>query len=113
MLDSADILINGKPAIYQFTIKWQICVVGIAIAKEIPAGTHKSVHGVRFPPSRFAAAGAIHLPPALQLGQGRTSLRGQTGSFGQLDRQLLGWNGHGATGLAMDHRNWTAPVALS
>ena len=113
MLDAAHVLVHGQPGIHRIPAERQLVVGGVAVAQEVPAGAHEGVHGVRFAPGRFAAAGASHLHPALQLGQRGGPLAGEGHIPRQLNRQLFRRHGHGATAVAVDHGDRTAPVALT
>ena len=65
VFDPTHVLINRQPAVHSLACKRKVCVVGIAIAQEIPAGAHEGVHGVGLTLRWLAAAGAVHVHPAL------------------------------------------------
>ena len=113
VLDAAHVLVHRQPAVNLGALKRQGGVVGIAIAQVVPAGTHEGVHGVGLAPGRLAAAGAGHVHPILQLGQGGSPFAAEGHLAGQLHRQLLGGHRHHAAAGAVDHRNRAAPVALA
>ena len=112
VLNATHVLVHGQPAIHGLAAKWQRGVFGIAVAKEIPAGTHKCVHGVRLPLRRGTATGANNRNPVLELGQGRGPLTAEGHVAGQLHGELVFWNRNHAAARAMDHRDGAAPVAL-
>ena len=69
VLNATDVLVDRQPLINGLLGKGQLTVLGVAVAQEIPAGTHEGVHGVGLPAGRFAAAGAIDIDPLVKLGQ--------------------------------------------
>ena len=55
VFNSADVLLNGQPAIDGFAAEGPFLVVGIGKTEEIPGRTHEGVHRVGFALGRFTA----------------------------------------------------------
>lgn len=110
MLDAADVVIDGHPTVGGLAGEGQLGVVRIGIAKVIPAGAGKGVHGIGLAFGRATADRAGGLVELLALGEVSPA---PVKVLGQRHRQLVLGHGHNAAVLAMDSRDGVAPIALA
>ncbi|MNI09594.1 hypothetical protein D3C73_626710 [compost metagenome] len=111
VLDAADVLVDRQP-FGRGGLVDRLGRLGIGEAGEIPAGVDEGVEGVRLAPGGGAARRTVDVFP------GRVAVQRVAGHvegdvLGQFDRQLVGRDRHHAAGLAMDHRDRAAPIALT
>ena len=115
VLHAAVIPVHRQPVL-QFVHGGEfLVVVGIDIPQEVPAGAGPLGHGVGFPLSGAAAAGAGGVDPVGHLGQRRFAVVRGLVAFHvrQLHRQLIFRHGHPAALVAMHQRDGLAPVPLA
>ena len=111
MLDAADVVIDGHPAIGGLAGEGQLGVVRIGIAQVIPAGAGKGVHGIGLALGWATADRAGGLVELLALGEGLAGAQVQV--LGQRHRQLILGHGHDAAVLAVNGRDGVAPITLA
>ena len=112
VFNAADVLVNLLPIRRRFGRDHAAVKLGRHITELIPAGFHKSVHGVGFAPRRTAAAGALGFVELGHFGQRRACAVGDN-VFRQHHGQILLGHGHIAAAFAMDDGNGAAPIALA
>ena len=78
----------------------------------IPTAVHKRIHRVGFAQRRAVAFGAGGVPPG-RVPVERVAGDAEIDIIGQFDGQVLFGLGHRAAGVAMHHRDRTAPVPLA
>ena len=110
MFNTADVLVHGHPVIAAF-VSHRVCVV-TNITREIPAGIDEGVHGVCFTARGFTALGAFAFIECSAFGQWVSAAIGHQ-VFGQHHGQVGFRYGNIATGVAVNHGNGGAPVALA
>ena len=111
VLDAADVVIDGHPAIGGLAGEGQLGVVRIGIAQVIPAGAGKGVHGIGLALGWATANRAGGLVELLALGEGLAGAQVQV--LGQRHRQLILGHGHDAAVLAVNGRDGVAPITLA
>ena len=112
VFDATDVLIDRQPVIGHRLVGGALLVPGIGEAGEIPGRIHEGVHGVRLAPGGLAAVGAGDVLPAGVVVQ-RIAGHVQLHILRQLDGQRLFRRRNNIAGLAMDHGDRAAPVALA
>ena len=109
----ADVLVDLKPVRDFLRIEGCAIVLRIAIPVEIPGRIDKRVHGVGLAPGGAAALRTLHVDERGNIFERRSAPtrnlhveRQQHGEFGFRN------SNHAIVG-AMDHRNWSSPIALA
>ena len=111
VLDAADVVVDGHPAVDGSTREGCGGVVRVTIAQVVPAGAREGVHRVGDAPRGTAALGAGRLVEGRVLGEGVAGAEVEV--IGQQHGQLVLGDGHVAAAVAVDHRDGVAPVALA
>ena len=110
MFNAADVLVHGHPVIAAF-VSHRVCVV-TNITREIPAGIDEGVHGVCLAARGFTALGAFAFIECSAFGQRVAAAIGHQ-VFGQHHGQVGFRYGNIATGVAVNHGDGGAPIALT
>src|SRR4051812_15343536 len=112
MLDSADILIDGQPAIDLRTIRGGSLDPRIREAREIPRRVDERIHRVGLTPRRAIALWTAHILPC---GMPLKRIAGavEVHILRQFDGQVCVRDANDAAFLAVNDRNGATPVALA
>ena len=111
VLDAADVVVHGHPAVGGLAGERQLIVVWVRVADVVPAGAREGVHGVGLAARGATALGTGALVEVLVLGKRLAGTQVQV--LGQRDGQVLLRHGHDAALRAMDGRDGVTPVALT
>ncbi len=111
MLDAADVLVDGQPAVRLRRIERRGIVVRIGVAQEVPRRARERVHRIGLAVRRTAAHRAGRLVERLVVFE-RLALR-DVNLERQHHGQVLFGNRHDAAFVAMDRGDGIAPVALA
>ena len=111
VLDAADVVVDGHPAINRLLGERQLVVVGIAVAQVVPRGARERVHRVRDALRGPSALGAGRLVERRVLGEGLAGTKVEV--VWKRHGQLVVGHRHVTAAIAVDHRDGVAPVALT
>ena len=111
VFNPADILVNIHPIIGLGGVCWGFGM-GRGKTRVIPRTIHKRVHRIGFAPRGRATRGAGTIAPCRVAIQ-RISWDVKGDIIGQLNGQVFLFLCYHAAGIAMHHRNRTAPIALA
>ena len=112
VLGAARIDIDREPAAHGLGGEGALRVVRVDVPHLVPAGAHEGVERVRLAAGGGAARGAVDVHPLLDLGEGGLTGGLEVHVLGEDDGQVGLGNGRHAAGLAVDHGDGRAPVAL-
>ena len=110
MLDAADVLIDRHPVIDRGTVEAGLCD-GRTETRKIPGRFEKRVEGIGLASCRLAAGRTSDILPCRVIVE-RVARDIEVDVFRQSHRQVRLGHRNDPAGSAMDHRNWTAPIAL-
>ena len=111
VLDAADVVVDGHPAVHRLLGEGGLVVVGVDVAQVVPAGAREGVHGVGDALGRLAALGAGGLVELGALGERLAGAEVEV--VRQAHRELILGHGHVAAAVAVNHGDGVAPVALA
>ena len=110
MFDATNVVIYRHPTVHRLFGERKLSVVWIAVAQIVPAGTGKGVHGISDALCGLAALWTGGLYKLLALSKS-ISCR-QVKIVWKRDRKLIVRNRNVTAAIAVNHRNWIAPIAL-
>ena len=111
MLDAADVVVDGHPAVGGLAAEGHLGVVRVAVADVVPARAGEGVHRVGLATGGLAADRAGGLVEVAALGKRLAGSKVEV--LGKRHGQLVVGHGHDAAAVAVDHRDGVAPVALA
>ena len=113
VLDTADVLVDRHPVVGRALLEHAGLVARRAITQEVPRRLHEGVHRVRLAPRRPPAPGTGGVDEAGDVRQRRAALAGELHVTRQRHREIFLGLGHHAAGVAVEHGDRRAPVALA
>ena len=113
MLRSADIFVDRAHFIDEFPVERRFVVPIVRITELIPGRIDKGIHGVGVAPAGSSAERAGRIHERFVLGERRLSVRAEFDVVRQKNGEFPVRDRNDAALLAVNHRNWCAPVSLA
>ena len=110
MFDAANVVIYRHPSVHRLFGERKLGVVWIAVAQIVPAGTSKGIHGISDALCRLSALRTGGLYKLLALSKSISCC--QVKIVWKHDRKLIIRNRNVTAAIAVNQRNWIAPIAL-
>ena len=113
VLHAADVLVDGEPVLDHFRAERRAGVFCVGVAVEVPAGVDEGVHGVCLALGWPAALGTDSVDEGCVARKGGAALLGDLDLLGQQDGELVVGHRDQPIGLAVEHGDGRAPIALA
>ena len=110
MLNATNVVIYRHPTVHRLFGERKLGVVWIAVAQIVPAGTGKGVHGVSDALCGLSALRTGGLNKFLALSKSISCC--QVKIVWKRNRELIIRNRNVTATIAVNHRNWIAPITL-
>ena len=111
MLDATNVVIYRHPTVHRLFGERKLGVVWIAVAQIVPAGTGKSIHGISDAFCGLTALWTGGFDKLLALSKSISCC--QVKIVRKRNRKLIIRNRNVTAAIAVNHRNWIAPITLS